>query len=147
MTWENMRCRVPSGLNNRKSREIKYCETCAEKMNKINGTMTGVAIIFVGLALSACSAIPTADDYARKRGYDVPAGANEVQTATNNSGLGTINADGESAVRCERRRGTGSNIGRSSCRKRDSGTQPMREATFSTPVPTTFPGMNRTSPE
>ena len=116
-------------------------------MNKISGTMTGIAAFCVALALSACSAIPTAEDYARKNGYDVAAGASDVQTANNNSGLGTINAEGESAVRCERRRGTGSNIGRSSCRKRDTGTRAVREAVFTTPVPTTVPGMNRTSPE
>jgi len=116
-------------------------------MHKINGTMAGVAIFCMGLALSACSAIPTAEDYAQKRGYEITTGANEVQTAGNNSGLGTINTEGEPAVRCERRRSTGSNIGMSSCRRKDSGSQPVREATYSTPVPIILPGMNRTSPE
>ncbi len=109
--------------------------------------MTGVAIFCVGLGLSACGAIPTAEDVARERGYDVATGANDVQSANNNSGLGTINADGESAVRCKRRRSTGSNLGRSSCRKGDSGTQPVRSATYTNPVPTVTPGMNRSSPE
>ena len=115
--------------------------TGAEIMNKI------IALIAMSLALSACGAIPTAEDYAQKRGYDVATGANEVQTAGNNSGLGTINADGESTVRCERRRGTGSNIGRSSCRSRDSGSQPVREATYSTLFPVILPGMNRVGPK
>lgn len=121
--------------------------TGVQKMRKINGTMTGIAIFCVGLTLSACSAIPTAEDFAQKRGYDVPTGANEVQTAENNSGLGTINADGEPTVRCKRRRSTGSNLGRSTCRSSDTGTQPVRTAIYTTPVPTTLPGMNRSSPE
>ena len=113
-------------------------------MNKVSGTMTGVAIICVGLALSACSAIPTAEDVAWKRGYDIATGTNGVQTANNNSGLGTINADRAAVVKCERRRSTGSNIGRSSCRKRDSGSKPVRETTYTEPVPTLQPGMSRT---
>lgn len=116
-------------------------------MNNFSGTMTGVALVCVGLCLSACGAIPTAEDYARKSGYEVPAGATEVQTAENNSGLGTINADGSSPVRCKRRRSTGSNLGKSSCRRSDTGTQPIRTAIYTNPVPTTVPGMNRTSPE
>ena len=147
MTWDVMPCRVPSGLKTRRFAILENPITGVQKMHKINGTMTGVAIFCVGLALSACSAIPTAEDVARKRGYDVATGANEVQSANNNSGLGNINADGESIVRCERRRSTGSNIGRSSCRNRNTGSQPVREAAYTEPTPVLMPGMNRARPK
>ncbi len=114
-------------------------------MKKINGTITGGAFICVSLVLSACSAIPTAEDFARKRGYDVPTGTYEVQSAANNSGLGTINSNGTSIAKCERRRSTGSNIGRSSCRAADSGAKPVRTSTYTEPVSTLTPGMTRTS--
>ena len=99
-------------------------------MNKI------ITLLSVSFALSACGAIPTAAD----RAHGV---ATEEQSIGNNSGLGTIVYNTNTSAKCKKVRSTGSNIGRSSCAARDSGSQPVREGIFTKSVPTTTPGMNR----
>lgn len=111
-------------------------------INKINGTITGVVLLAVSLALSACGAIPTAADRAQR---DVATEATEGQTVANNSGLGTVVYDEKTTAKCKRVRSTGSNMRRSSCTPPDSGSQAVRTAVYSEPVPTMTPGMNRPS--
>jgi len=116
-------------------------------MNKINGTITGVVLLAVSLALSACGAIPTAADRAQEGPRGVATEATEGSSVAYNSGLGTVVYNAKTSAKCKRVRSTGSNMRRSSCRNRDTGSQPVREATYTEPTPVLMPGMNRTSPE
>jgi hypothetical protein len=113
-------------------------------MTGINRTTRVAASIFLTLALAACGAIPTAEEYTlEKHGGVVAADGTAMQTAASESGLGTINKYGETTVKCKRKRSTGSNIGWSSCRKADSGSQPVRDVPYSTPAPVINPGASR----
>jgi hypothetical protein len=116
-------------------------------MKKIIGLATGGALFFVVLALSACGAIPTADDVARAGSREIAGrpgnDGTEAQSVADNSGLGTIAYDGRTVTKCKRRRSTGSNMRRSSCSNVDSGSQPVRVGTYTDPVPVITPGMNR----
>jgi len=119
-------------------------------MNKIIGSITAGTLIAMILALSACGAIPTADDVAQAGARTNAGGpgndgteASEAPSVADNSGLGAIDYDGKSAMKCKRQRSTGSNMRRSSCRDVDNGSQPIRVGTYSAPVPTVTPGMTR----
>lgn len=98
----------------------------------INGQITAAVLAAGIFTLSACSAIPTAEEYALKKAGIDPNDPEAVQAVA-----------GEVTTKCKRQRSTGSNIGRASCRSVDSGTQPVRESSYREQPPQVPPGLAR----
>lgn len=107
----------------------------------INNAIKDACLTGAFLAMSACSAIPTAEQYALKKAGIDPNDTDAVQAYVNEQREATINRYGETTASCERRRSTGSNIGRSSCRSSDSSSQPVREGKFTPQPPVIPPGL------